>query len=311
MSFILLSHWNGRFGNRMHQYAYGATYSRLHNVDFILTSNWEGTYLFKNQQHKISEDEEIRLYLNQSNPEFHTEDMQRNIITKYHPTAQRIYPESDSAYLEHMHPVYFDSVCAYSKHVFSKQSKQHLLEIFELSDEVKETEAYKYWSDRQGTYDIAHLRRDDISNSAYNKANPQGYSVISKDAYIKAFEKFGFNPDEIEWTSDDYIGKWHANRKPTPSFGWQYPMGSTYKSPEVFDWLEDFLRLYFARTIFRANSSFSWWASFLSPTATIYSPVLDKQLIYGRDDKEEEIDVEFVKGNYPHWMYGVPDIRIK
>jgi hypothetical protein len=43
----------------------------------------------------------------------------------------------------------------------------------------------------------------------------------------------------------------------------------------------------------------------------VYSPVLDKQLIYGRDDREEEIEIEFVKGNYPHWMYGVPDIRIK
>jgi hypothetical protein len=311
MSFILLSHWNGRFGNRMHQYAYGATYSKLHNVDFILTSDWEGTYLFKNQQHKVSEDDEIRLYLNQTNSEFHTEDMQKHIITKHYPTAQKIYPESDSAYLEHMCPVYFDSVCAYSKHVFAKQTKKHLLDIFELSDEVKETNAYNYWSDRRGTYDIAHLRRDDVSNASYNKINPQGYSVISKKSYIKAFKKFGFNPEEIEWTSDDYTGKWHADRKSTPSFGWAYPAGSIYKSPEVFDWLEDFLRLYFARTIFRANSSFSWWASFLSPTATVYSPVLDKQLIYGRDDREEEIEIEFVKGNYPHWMYGVPDIRIK
>jgi hypothetical protein len=49
MSFILLSHWNGRFGNRMHQYAYGATYSKINNVSFILTTDWEGTYLFKNQ----------------------------------------------------------------------------------------------------------------------------------------------------------------------------------------------------------------------------------------------------------------------
>jgi hypothetical protein len=295
----------------MHQYAYGATYAKVNNVNFVLTSDWEGTHLFQNQQHRISEDDEIRLYLNQSNPEFHTEDMQKHIINKYYPTSQKIYPESDSAYLEHMYPVYFDSVCAYSKHVFAKQSKKHLLEIFELSDEVKNTDAYKYWSNKQGTYDIAHLRRDDVSNASYNKNNPQGYSVVSKKSYIKAFEKFGFNPDNVEWTSDDYTGKWHADRKSTPSFGWVYPTGATYKSPEVFDWLEDFLRLYFARTIFRANSSFSWWASFLSPTAAVYSPVLDKQLIYGRDDKEEEIEIEFVKGNYPHWMYGVPDIRIK
>jgi hypothetical protein len=43
----------------------------------------------------------------------------------------------------------------------------------------------------------------------------------------------------------------------------------------------------------------------------VYSPVLDKQLIYGRDGIEEEIDVEFVLGNHPHWMYGNDDIIIK
>ena len=311
MSFILLSHWNGRFGNRMHQYAYGATYAKLNKVDFILTADWEGTYLFQNQQHKVSENDEIRLYLNQTNSDFHTEDMQKHIINKHYPTAKRINPEMDNGYSKMEHPVYFDSVCAYSKHVFSKQSRKHLLDIFELSDRVKATDAYKYWSDRQGTYDIAHLRRDDIANTSYNATNPQGYSVVSKKSYDKAFEKFGFNPDNIEWTSDDYTGKWHSDRKPTPHFGWVYPTGSIYKYPEVFDWLEDFLRLYFARTIFRANSSFSWWASFLSPTATVYSPVLDKQLIYGRNGIEEEIEIEFVKGNHPHWMYGVNDIVIK
>jgi hypothetical protein len=115
----------------MHQYAYGATYAKLNNVDFILTDNWEGTYLFQNQQHKVSEDDEIRLYLNQTNLEFHTEDMQKHIITKYYPTAQRIHPEMDNGYSKVNHPVYFDSVGAYSKHIFAKQSKKHLLEIIE------------------------------------------------------------------------------------------------------------------------------------------------------------------------------------
>lgn len=49
---ILLSHWIGRFGNRMHQYAYGSTYSELNKVDFILPSEWEGSYLFKEKNIK-------------------------------------------------------------------------------------------------------------------------------------------------------------------------------------------------------------------------------------------------------------------
>ena len=49
MNPIILSHWNGRFGNRMHQYAYGVTYSKMFNVPFYLPSDWEGTHLFKIQ----------------------------------------------------------------------------------------------------------------------------------------------------------------------------------------------------------------------------------------------------------------------
>jgi hypothetical protein len=311
MSFILLSHWNGRFGNRMHQYAYGATYSKINNVDFILTADWEGTYLFKNQSHQVSKDDDIRLHLNQTNSEFHTVDMQKYIINKYYPSAKIINPESDQAYLKSDNPVYFDSVCAYSQNVFSKMDKKYLLEIFEFSDKVKNTEAYKYWSKFQGKYDIVHLRRDDISNIEYNRQNVQGYSVISKESYYKAFEKYNYNPDNIVWVSDDYTNKWHTNRTATPNFGWVYPSGSIYNDEYVFDWLEDFLKLYFARTIFRANSSFSWWASFLSPTAKIYSPVMDKQVIYGRGNDGIEINVDFVEGNHPHWMYNVNDIIIK
>lgn len=311
-NFILLSHWNGRFGNRMHQYAYGVTYSQLNDVDFVLTSDWEGTYLFKNQYHHVCDNDEVRLYRNQTPIEFHTHEMQKLILEKHYPNIQYINPDNpDENYKPLENSVWFDSVCAYHPSIFQKMSKEHLLDIFEFSDEVKQTDSYKYWSDKQGTYDIAHLRRDDISNKEYNQQNVQGYSVVDMNSYLKAFKKFGFNTEDIVWTSDDYIGKWHRDRIPTPSFGWKYPEGSIYKEGYVFDWLEDFLRLYFARTIFRANSSFSWWASFLSPTAKVYSPVLDKQVIYGRDNDGEEIDVDFVEGNHPHWMYGIDDIIIE
>ena len=81
----------------------------------------------------------------------------------------------------------------------------------------------------------------------------------------------------------------------------------------MFDWLSDFLKLYFARTIFRANSSFSWWAACLSPTAKVFSPVVDKRHIYGVDGMDE-ITLDFVEGNHPHYLlggrYDKPDIRL-
>ena len=309
-NFILLSHWNGRFGNRLHQYAYGVTYSKLNNTPFVLPSDWEGTRLFKTQYHIVSPNDDLRLRLNQTNKELGTIEYRKTSIEQHYPSARRINPDiKNENYAAYNHPVYFDSVCAYSEHIFTPMSKPHLLKVFEFSDEVKNTEAYKFWSERNGTYNIAHLRRDDISNAEYNKNNPQGYSVISVDSYKKAFEKFGIDESDIMWISDDRTGKWFTPNEPALNFGWTYPFGSHYRNGYVYDWLSDFLKLYFAKTIFRANSSFSWWAAFLSPTATVYSPVLDKQVIYGIDGLEE-IDVEFVEGNHPHWMYGQPDILI-
>jgi hypothetical protein len=69
--------------------------------------------------------------------------------------------------------------------------------------------------------------------------------------------------------------------------------------------------MYFARTIFRGNSSFSFWAGLLSPTAKVYSPVVDKQLIYGRDGLTEELFLDFTEGNENHWMYSGTDRKIR
>lgn len=309
-NFILLAHWNGRFGNRLHQYAYGATYSKLNNVPFYLPSDWEGTKLFSTQYHEVIQNENIRHHINQTLPELDTIEYRSSVLKEHYPTITRVIPEF---YIKNYEPpttpVYFDSVCAYSPHIFEKMSKEYLLKVFEFSDEVKNTNAYRFWEERQGTYDVAHLRRDDIADPQYNKFNHQGYSVLSMDSYLNAFDKYGYNPDEIIWISDDKINKWHTNRPKVLEFGWNYPVGSVYREGYVFDWLEDFLTMYFARTIFRANSSFSWWAAFLSPTAKVYSPVINKQHIYGVDGTEE-IFLDFVEGNHPHWMYKNCDIRI-
>ena len=285
----------------MHQYAYASTYKRLHNVEYITHSGWEGTHLFKNQNHRVTDNTELAQTLNNGGILGVTRD---DVVYSAFPGIVKvdalIEPQN---YMKHETPIFFDSLSAYNDSVFSSMKKEHLLEVFEFSDEVKETAAYKYWSTRAGTYDISHLRRDDIASPEFNKVNIQGYSVLSKESYYQAFRQYGFDPDHMEWCSDDYLNQWHPDRPASPRLSWSYPMGAEYQEGIVFDWLEDFLRLYFARTVFRANSSFSWWACFLSPTATVYSPVLDNQIIYGRDDKTEEIEAYFVKGNQPHWMY--------
>lgn len=301
MSYLFQSHWHGKFGNRMHQYAYAATYKNLNKIPYYNHADWEGVKLFKNRQDSILDNPELIGILQNGSILGAARD---EVVTNHISEIKKIDPlVAPGNYLKYENPVFFDSLSAYNDEVFKKMNKTHLLEIFEFSDEVKETDSYKYWSNRAGTYDIAHLRRDDIASPEFNKANIQGYSVLSKESYYRAFKYYGFDPDKMEWCSDDYLRQWHADRPTDIRLGWSYPAGAEYKPGIIFDWLEDFLRLYFARTIFRANSSFSFWACFLSPTATVYSPILDNQVIYGRDDKLEEIQADFAMGNEAHWMY--------
>ena len=286
----------------MFQYAYGATFARLTGLPFWIPAMWEGTRLFKHQPHSVVADDEIRAVLVPYTEDADGDQRKFQVVQQRYPAAQMIDVETArDPYARPGYPLCHINGCAYNERVFERMSVRHLRSVFEFSDEVTRLDAFKRYSDMQGLYDVAHLRRDDISDAAYNRTHVQGYSVVSMDSYRNAFRRFGYAEDDITWVSDDFTGKWHVGRKMRFRGGWSYPEGSEHLPAVMFDWLDDFLKLYFARTIFRANSSFSWWAAMLSPTATVYSPVIDKHHIYGVDGLKE-IDVEFVEGNHPHWL---------
>lgn len=304
---ILMIHWNGRFGNRMFSFAFGRYHASAHNADFYLPSEWEGSVLFREKGCKIMEDDELRLRLNQSKQPFDN--------LRYRKDAMADYGNRTGIRLTHIDPnnpahldrtnVYFDSLCVNSPHLFSRYSRGQMLKWFDWSDEVKRLDIYRRLEDEQGTYDVAHLRRDDISSPDYNRKNHQSYSVVSKESYLQAFKKFGFDVRGIHWLTDDRTGKWIQVPKPARHGGWTYPFGCHRLPKVIFDWLPDFLRLYFARTIFRSNSSFSWWAGFLSPCAKVYSPVLRERKIYLHES--DEVACEFVEGNHPHFINTASD----
>lgn len=113
----------------------------------------------------------------------------------------------------------------------------------------------------------AHRRENDYA--------PLGYVVVSKESYLKAAEKFGFGPSSISFVKQDDALK--------DKFfdGWA-------------DFMPDFLALCMSENLFRANSSFSWWAATLSG-ARVFSPV-----ITGLKGGQEQ-DCEFCEGNWPRF----------
>jgi len=302
MSFILPSCWSGRFGNRMYQYLYAYQYSKINNVQMLLPSEWEGSRIFKNKPYSLLDVDTLNEIISSRSGRGDL-DAAMDILSEKYINISQIVPNGKNPYMYDGLPKAFCSGCFYNEEIFKPMSKKDILWLFEFSDEVKQSKSYKYWEQRAGTYDVAHLRRDDVSDPEFNKRYIQWYSTISLNSYYSAFDKFGFDRNNIEFISDDYTKQWHKDRKDTKLLGWSYPQGSEYSPDIIFDWLDDFLKMYFARTIFRANSSFSWWASFLSPTAKVYSPIINESKIYGKNEVFEEIDVEFIEGNKPHWFY--------
>jgi len=290
-------HWIGRFGNRMFQVAYGKTFEKTFNVDFRTVSKWEGDVLFKNCKTKLISNKKLRQDLLKygSSANGQTLEGWAEIIGSHNDSTGDdtafLYPYDRGSWTKPKTNLAMDCACWDSEYIFKQYNKKYLKRIFEFSDEIKKSDVYKRAEDKQGTYDVAHLRRDD---TVFSEANHNwNYPVISRKSYEKAFRMFDVDPGGVEWISDDFPSH--------PSMGWGYPNGQKRIDNIFFDFFPDFLKLYFGRNIFRANSSFSWWAAFLSPTGTVYSPILHDRVLYYEDKKE--LNCEFIKSNSPHFMH--------
>ena len=119
--------------------------------------------------------------------------------------------------------------------------------------------------DRRDAF-VAHWRSGDYKG--YH------YPVVSRKSIYRACDQQGFDVSRLCIISDEW---------PTQD--------NRYKGS--MDFLPDWIRLLRAEILFRANSSFSWWAGVLGNAKRIFSPVID-----GLEGGKEH-DVEFVEGNYP------------
>ena len=292
-------HWHGRFGNRMFQYAFGCQYSKTYDLTYLPPSSWEGTVLFKPFiGSKIQADKLLCKKLNQTT----------NDNLEYRKKGMKEYDERNNTstefvcfqYEQNMGKVnicFDDLNSMYMPFIFKFYDKEFLLKLFEFSDEVKKSHIYKTFEAHKGTYDIVHVRRGDINNKNFKGS----HSVVSLKSYHDAIKKYNFI--KPIWISDSTNINTlnHRWKYMTHLDRWSYPHGQQRLQEIFYSWFPDFIAIYFARRVIRSNSSFSWWACFLNGTDEIYSPVI-KDKPPNREGLRHECDVEFVKGNQPHFM---------
>lgn len=109
-----------------------------------------------------------------------------------------------------------------------------------------------------------------------------GYVVVSRESYIRAIKRFGFDLKEFTWLNGHGYVTPEDERSHVPGL------------PDDIGFLRDFYCMMRANVLFRSNSSFAWWASVLGEAET-FSPIID-----GIEGGKEQ-DVEFTAGNWPRF----------
>lgn len=298
---LVLTRWLGRFGNRLFTYVFANHIASRFGLTIYAPSEWEGSLLFRNAvPWRVITNDLLRLKVNQCLPQLDTIPYRRSAIEEYNRESgdnlRMVDLEEPSEY-GCCSNVAFEALCCWDAWIFAKYTRQELLSYFEFSDEVKSSEVYRFYQSLQGTYDVAHVRRGDITY----RTDSSGYSVISLDSYHRAFEKFDCDPQHVVFVSDDDSLRTRGlDFCDTPQDNnWHYPTGQEFMPDVFYPFFQDFLKMIFARRLFRGNSSFSWWAGFLAE-GQVYSPILGDRIDY--PTKRREIQCEFEEGNEPHWF---------
>ena len=298
---IILLRWIGRFGNRMFQYAFGCAYAKKYNCTFYVPSVWEGDYIFKpNRYVKIITDDQLRLYVNQENIAYnYLDDYLKKALRNYNLSNNdqcQFITFNDLKYHGLTNIAFHDLNSMYYQHNYNLINDDIITDIFTFNDNVLNSKLYKTLSLNQNNYDVVHLRRGDIADKNYSGA----HSCISKESYIQMIKTL--NLSNIIWVSDDINER---TSMPYHSFSggqyWLFPMGEQLQEYIFFDFFPDFLIIYFARTIIRGNSAFSWWASTLSHSGSIYSPDIEAKP-KGLENNYYLSHCHFIKGNHKHFM---------
>ncbi len=300
---IVQLHWIGRLGNRMFQYAFGCQYAFSKRIMYYYPSEWEGTVLFKPFlfAQKIPDDHLTQCFINSTDS-----------VAERKKCLYKDYKDVEVVDFHHYEGhgvnIAFDDISM----MFFKKGMQQICTdflrrtVFAFSDLVKGTQMYMDLESRKQTYVVAHIRRGDIVSKNYSG----GHCAVTLSSYQNKLLELGVDESSVIWLSEDRsIGtrhKWTYDG----SAGWTYPCGSQKINDEtVFEFLPDLLTIYFAKTILRGNSGFSWWAAELSQ-ADVYSPVVPMRP--ANTTGPAWVDCNFKHDNTPNFMgSGYDDIQFR
>lgn len=309
---IVQLHWIGRLGNRMFQYAYGCQYAFLKKLVYYYPSDWEGTLLFKpfSFAQKIPDETLTTCLLRNKNEVSGKEGVKRiNCMSEYDLETKFVdFHNFETKDSKSQNIAFNDISIMFQKTNMDLICTEFLRKsVFVFSELVKGTSMYKDLESRKGTYVVAHIRRGDIVSPSYTG----GHCAVTLNSYLKQLEKLKINKNDVIFISDDIqIASQHEWRFKGADPGWNYPDGAKkVDDSTIFEFLPDLLTIYFAKTILRGNSGFSWWAAELSG-ADVYSPIVAM-----RDQSKIGpvwLDCEFVNNNHPNFMgSGFDDIKFR
>ena len=250
-------------------------------------------------------DDTLRLEINQTHPTMDNAAYRKGSLDRFNERTNSNIVYLDTRNITDQKQIAFDDLnCMYFRSMHRKMDPIEIKKLFIFKQEIVKSELYQDIFKHKGTYVVAHLRRGDIASRYYKGA----HSMITKESYLEAFRQYEVDEKEIIWLSDD-----SSERTQMPfmfskdyysiSNGhlWSYPEGEHHQNNEIiFDFLIELLLLTFAKKIFRANSSFSWFGAFISE-AEVYSPVIKSKPTNLRNSFYK-MDCEFVPGNKEGFM---------
>jgi hypothetical protein len=341
---IWLSKWIGGLGNCMHQVAFVCSLAERFNLEVILPSRWMGTHLFAPYRRVSfgNERSDTRALQSQLDSQTTTAEIQttlRGSRWTYVCMDNRVDPfflplRADNGLVQR-HVVMYD-LFAYNQAMFNQMDASFLRErVFAFSDDVRALQVYQTWEARRRTYTAFHVRRGDSVNPSLH-----WYLQVSVPSYERALAHFEPNThreDVVVVSDDTVLRSYRSSLKPSlgwlidPKLGdaaatkarvlasdrgkknWHTAVdGQTYFLPPASEWsfnnnldcTEDLLALYFARTVFRANSSLSFWFALLGGS-DVYSPVVSHYQVHGVV-KKPSYEIDFAHNNTEHWLASNP-----